>query len=92
MIHEKISIEISNNLSLVHNELKEEIINTKNLKSVAKILKYLGTSTKEKSYRCLINTPYKNMFKSCSVCGKLMSSGMLKKSVLGICSGCLMKI
>lgn len=92
MIHEKISIEISKNLPLVHNELKKEILNPKNLKSVAKILKYLGTSAKEKSYRCLINTQYKNMSKSCSVCGKLMSSGMLKKSVLGICSGCLMKI
>lgn len=86
------SIKISKILNEVYIELKEEIANPKNLKGVEKILKYLGESVKEKSYRCLINTKFKVTRENCSECDKKMVAKIVKVSVLGIGPECLMKI
>ena len=86
------SIKISKYLPEIYNELKNDITNAKNLKGAEKILKYIGTSVKEKSYRCLINTTYKNIREKCLECDKALATRMANKSVLGIGPECLMKI
>ena len=87
-----ISIKISKHLPEVFDELKYEIANVKNLKNVEKILKYIGTSVKEKSYRCLINTTHKSVREKCLECDKSLARKNSNKSVLGIGPECLMKI
>lgn len=87
-----VSIKISKYLPEVYIELKNEITNAKNLKGAEKILKYIGTSVKEKSYRCLINTTYKNIREKCLECDKVLATRIANKSVLGIGPECLMKI
>jgi serine/threonine-protein kinase HipA len=86
------SIKISKYLPEVYNELETEITISKNLKGAEKILKYIGTSVKEKSYRCLINTPFKNVREKCLECDKGLTKKISNMSVLGIGPECLMKI